>query len=260
MTFLHEPYEDLSVAITVASARGKIDPENQDKAKSWYTTPPALQTQFPKGALFAVADGMGGQGPKGAGRKASDIAITKLGGYYTHAFPSIVPLNEQLDAVIFNAHQTILQEAQKNPAQYHDMGSTVAAALLVRLPDSDKYHAHIANVGDSRVYYLREAKTINQFTIDDNHPDQASHLVQYLGQPHTSNPYFNIHHTTLEDLASGDYFILCTDGVYKAVSDDELLAVVQREIDPQQIAKKIRELHFKRGAKDDLGLVVVEIN
>ena len=99
--------------------------------------------------LFAVADGMGGhQG----GEVASRIAVEVLGSEVDH------PSADALMGAAQRANDAIFERAEAQ-ADLHGMGTTLCAMALVEDDDGEAELA-VVNVGDSRLYVLRDGELI----------------------------------------------------------------------------------------------------
>ena len=144
------------------------------------------------------------------------------------------------------------------------MGSTIC--LLAITGDL----AHIAHVGDSRIYMIRD-KELRQLTTDHtkvedlkragilnkedarNHPEKSV-LNRALGV----KEQVRVDVSTHIPLKSGDIFILCTDGVAK-VSREELLDIASNQ-QPEQACEKLISLANERGGEDNSTVQIVKVD
>src|SRR3954471_7267670 len=147
--------------------------------------------------LVGVADGMGGHP---AGDVASKVAAQTIGAAVEHA--SADP-DSWLVQMLQAAHDAILAAAAAEPA-YAGMGTTAALAFVT--PD----RAHVAHVGDSRVYLIRSG-VAQQLTHDHN---QRGYLTQALGIPAPIEP-----ESLVVALRPADRLMLCTDGLSGLVDE-----------------------------------------
>ena len=107
-----------------------------------------------RGYLFAVADGMGGVS---GGEFASRLALqTLIEEYYARPSDSVTT---RMRESVEQANRRIQEEAENHP-EYYGMGTTISALLV----HGDT--AYIAQVGDSRVYLLRNGGPLRQLTED----------------------------------------------------------------------------------------------
>ena len=129
-----------------------------------------------------------------------------------------------------------------------------------------------ANVGDSRLYYLH-SRTIARTTEDHSvaykkyksgeitkfqigtDEDQAS-LLRALGNVERSHP--DCDHPDSE-LAAGDGFLLCSDGLWEYISDDEILVEYLKADSAQTWAEQLllRTMERIRPGSDNLSLIAV---
>lgn len=204
-------------------------------------------TDTPVGLLVLVCDGMGG-GP--GGKTASMIAAAVI----TERMKKVKRVEDaevKLTAAIAAANAAIMEATgQESPlaAKFPDkkflpegmkirpelkgMGSTVAALLLT------KDYALIAHVGDSRVYQLRGRKVVHRTTdhsrvmlrvlrgeIDEEKARTSSDsniITQALGHS-GANMHSDV---TKVPYLKGDRFVLCSDGVWGAFPQPELIAML----------------------------------
>ena len=204
-------------------------------------------TDTPVGLLVLVCDGMGG-GP--GGKTASMIAAAVI----TERMKKVKRVEDaevKLTAAIAAANAAIMEATgQESPlaAKFPDkkflpegmkirpelkgMGSTVAALLLT------KDYAPIAHVGDSRVYQLRGRKVVHRTTdhsrvmlrvlrgdISEEEARTSSDsniITQALGHS-GANMHSDV---TKVPYLKGDRFVLCSDGVWGAFPQPELVAML----------------------------------
>jgi serine/threonine protein phosphatase PrpC len=230
---------------------GPVREENQDSI-CW------VEDIANRGAsLFAVADGMGGYNH---GKLASSMALEKILDAFT--VPHVSPL-KQLKRGIEAANLAIYQATQRMGAGR--MGTTLTAAYL------EGNHLMIGHVGDSRAYLLR-GQQVSCLTRDHTvvgdmvrmrvlSPDkirthaQRSVLTRGLGL----NPFVTAdisQHTVKE----GDTLILCSDGFWSVIEDEELPVLNQTTSDLSGLLSKLIMLAIERGTDDNISVVSVRIH
>ena len=220
--------------------------------------------------FYLVADGMGGH-------EAGDVASRTVNKIVTDwiiktkVLPDLqkttrklttedVP-GELLAQSIEQANDALLRHAQKADS---DMGSTVTAALIIGNV------ATIASVGDSRTYLLREGR-LEQITQDHSlvarlvdagvigpeevrsHP-QRNQIYRCLG--HKSDTEVD---TFTRQLRAGDVLLLCSDGLWEMVLDDEIQRIVEGARSPQKACDELIEAANRAGGEDNIGVIVVEM-
>jgi serine/threonine protein phosphatase PrpC len=212
------------------------------------------------GRLAAVADGMGGHR---AGEVASAIAMEELA-RLEHAGPWPTPAEagEALRAVFLSANRRIRETAAKD-AEFEGMGTTLVALL----EDGDS--VHLANVGDSRAYLLRNGE-LSQVTVDhtlvqelidegrlrpdeaERHP-QRSIITRALGvEVDVEVDLFTY------KLLSGDRLLLCSDGLSGVVDEQRIRNVLLRVPEPQPAAEKLVAMANEGGGPDNITVVVLD--
>lgn len=232
---------------------GRVRARNEDRGD--YVIPDDAGTFANKGALFVIADGMGGHE---MGDVASDIAVrTVRKAYYQHTADDVTTA---LAAAIREAHAAIQRQT---PADVM-MGSTcVAAVILGKM-------AYVANVGDSRAYLVRDGQ-IRQISRDHSLVAElvrAGLLTQEQARTHEQR---NLIYRSLgcagdvevdlftEQVRDGDTLVLCSDGLSALVEDDELRAVVETNT-PDDGVRTLIERANARGGPDNITAVVARVS
>ncbi len=238
--------------------------------------------------LYAVADGMGGQS---AGEVASQIAIdtirVELGRYLERTIgvevhdPSAavtVRLEEQeppaegpspsmvdvLSGTMQLCNQRIREYGQHHP-ETAGLGSTLTVVMLTW------NLALIGNIGDSRTYIVRDG-TIRSLTEDHSlvgslvrqgiitesdvysHP-QRNLIYNALGTRADASPDI-----AMQRLQVGDTLILCSDGLWEMVRDEEIRAVVEAMDEPKDAAMSLIEHANANGGVDNISVVIVRVS
>lgn len=181
----------------------------------------------PVGLLVVVCDGMGG-GP--SGKIASSVAADAIVGTFMAARPDSFP-QDIMSRAVKNASEALREAVRKNPS-YSGMGTTMTALLI-----NDK-SAVIAHIGDSRVYQLRgKHKIFRTFDHSQVFELMRNGAIRNEEDARTS-PGSNIITRALGPMADpeadivevpyekGDRFMLCTDGIWGAMPEKDLIAIV----------------------------------
>lgn len=210
-----------------------------------------------KGRLAIVADGMGGYE---GGQEASRLAVETVREVYDHTFNG--DPQQALLAAFAVAHDNIQRYAIEHP-QFLGMGTTCTAMSIVGS------QLHFAHVGDSRLYLLRGAN-ISRLTRDHSYvsrlvesgivrsEDAESHpqrhiLTAALGSGREVDPDFPEHPIALED---GDQFVLCTDGLWSLVTEQEIAGVI-RANSPARSCSVLVNVALDRGGPDNITVLVL---
>jgi PPM family protein phosphatase len=216
--------------------------------------PPAEPVQ---GALFAVADGMGGVH---GGEFASRLALQTLAAEYFSDTDGDVP--KRLRQAVEKANQRIFEEAENNP-DYRGMGTTVSAMLI--LGD----HAYVAHVGDSRIYLKRGNKTY-QLTRDHSlvaeqvrsglisEEEARTHALKNLitrAVGTKDHVKVDLHYTPIR---KDDTFMICSDGLCGVVEEDEIdNSLGQSSV--QGVARVLVGRALEHGGPDNVSVLVVRV-
>ena len=242
--------------------------------------------------LFAVADGLRGpQGKTAGGHEASRLAIetiadvlvpllsapARLSPFPTpnhhsptiagskqspHLSPSIPPA----DTII----EQWLREGvrQANQVIYHcnaDYETAMASTLMVAL--LHKRHLYIAGVGDSRAYHYSVAKGIHRLSSEPLVAEPAAQATsnpslepnkgtRYLGQNSTIAIDLDQHEVAVNDLV-----LLCTDGLWRMVSNERMEAVLAQgqHDDPQKLARTLVDTANQAGGVGNVSAIIVRV-
>jgi PPM family protein phosphatase len=209
-------------------------------------------------SVFAVADGMGGHL---AGEIASAKALEPVealdGKVYADATDAVTALR---DAVV-EANAAVSQMAQDEPL-YRGMGTTLTAVMV------EGRRLHIAHVGDSRAYLLRDGHfsqltddhTLVQHLIDEGqitkeeaatHP-QRSIITRAIGVARD----VDVDSMTL-DLQPGDQILLCSDGLTGVVSDEDIGQALDNDADEDSIIRQLIDRANEGGGPDNITVVLL---
>ncbi len=212
--------------------------------------------------LYAVADGMGGHA---AGEVASLTAIKALDAAFEASDERTAA---SLESAAKAANRAVWEQARTNRRML-GMGTTLVALAVVENDDGTSGLA-VAHIGDSRLYLYRH-KALMQVTVDHSlvqelvdegqisvaqaavHP-QRHVLTRALGvEPAVEVDVIEI---TPEN---NDRYLLCSDGLPREASDEQIAAILSRFPDPSEAAKELVELANSRGGSDNVTVVVVDV-
>lgn len=188
--------------------------------------------------LAAVADGMGGAA---GGAEASRTALRALGSVLLDGDPA-----DAMRAGFERAAERVAEAADAVPA-LRDMGTTLTALYL---GDGSGCVGHI---GDTRLYRLR-GDALEVLTEDHSLKQGGSLLTRCIGAGQRDSEA----DCEAFEVAAGDRFLLCTDGVWNVVSE-EALAQGAAARDPQRAAEKLVRAALDEGAPDNATVVVVDV-
>jgi protein phosphatase len=239
-----------------ASNPGLVRRTNEDSLAS--RVPADAASLNLRGALFSVADGVGG---RAAGEVASRAAVDALvSEYYSPRAPHRI--ESALGQAFQAANLRVFNLARGPDPALHGMQTTLSAFAIVGR------HGYIAHAGDTRIYLNRGA-SLTQLTGDHSeaaellrlrlitaeqareHPRRGV-LTRTLGQSPLLRPDF-----ARVDVEAGDQFVLCSDGLWSEV-DDERLA---RELvhSPREACRALVQLAYDAGGDDNVSVFVVRV-
>lgn len=208
--------------------------------------------------LWAVADGMGGHS---AGDVASNAIVEKLRGLVRP--PSTADYVDRVDDAIAEVNAYLIKYARDRHLQL--VGSTAVVLLA-----AERFMLY-AWTGDSRIYQwaggglrrltadhtqAQQMLSTGQFSAADiqRAPD-AGALVRAVG----AEPDLVVEWGAC-DAAPHDVFLLCSDGVTKELSDQEIGEMLSGRGTVEEIADTILETCLARGARDNVTALVVRVD
>lgn len=226
----------------------------------------------PEVDLYVVADGMGGHN---AGDVASALTTKSLENFFLATETSPIPGNppedeaqlspeaRRLVAGIRKANNDVF-EISSTYQQHQGMGSTVVAIHFPR----DQHLIHIAHVGDSRCYRIRDG-VIEQLTRDHSLVNEALALKPDLTPDELARLPKNIITRALGmkgdikvDIQScetqqGDLYLLCSDGLSGMVDDEQLAEVLGFTDDLKEACELLIAMANDAGGADNITAVLV---
>lgn len=223
--------------------------------------------------LYIVADGIGGYA--GGEIASQQTAVQAFRVFVEQQFmPRLKKETQKLEVASRQSpHARLLsdlvQEAnaivyRSNQAGQTEHGSTITAALVI----GDR--AHIANVGDSRTYLLRDGR-LAQVTEDHSLVYRLYRAGQITRDEIYTHPQKNIVIRSLGEKASvevdvaehtlrrGDRLLLCSDGLWEMVRDDELTALLLASPDPYGACDRLVDAANRNGGLDNISAIVVDL-
>jgi serine/threonine protein phosphatase PrpC len=228
-----------------ATHQGQIRPVNQD----------AL---FADRGLFVVADGMGGHQ---AGEVASRISVKTLAGRENSTIDELVASVSAANTAVFDHAST--------DEQFKGMGTTLTALAVVG--DGKPPKLALVNVGDSRVYRLRDGH-LGQLTDDHSYVAELVRRGQISESEAETHPYRNmltraigvgdtveVDQWELEPVAD-DVYLLCSDGLTNEIEEDEISSILIDEPDPTEAARALITAANRSGGRDNITVVIVTVD
>jgi len=211
--------------------------------------------------LLAVADGMGGHN---AGEVASAMAVQLLQDAANQPIESpesFIDLISTINDAIFTA--------ATGTSEQRGMGTTLTAIAVAGSTPSDE-HVVVINVGDSRTYILRKGE-LRQVTIDHSYVQELVSEGVISADDARTHPRRNIVTRALGidsrviadswtlPIVDGDRYVLCSDGLVDEISNEEILAILTENVDPQRAAECLLTAANDRGGRDNVTVIVVDV-
>lgn len=211
--------------------------------------------------IAVVADGMGGHN---AGEVASKMACDLLLDYCMRNWNRHAP-EILLHKAFIKAHQKILATGKSNSGQ-EGMGTTATSVIV------QKDVCYMGHIGDSRVYRLRDG-TLKQLSTDhtlvnqmfengeltekerDHHP-MKNVLLQALGTTPTIEPQVSQDGWKINE---GDRLLLCSDGVYDALSDEDIKDLLLMK-QPEFVLECLSSVATSRNVSDNFSALLIDIS
>jgi len=215
-----------------------------------------------RGFLFLVADGVGGLTSAGDG---SALALATLAQHLLHATEICSELvltqqekssSELRDAVLM-AHEALVDMAK-------EAGGKPATTLTMYAGFWPR--AFIVHVGDSRLYRFRDGE-LTRFTSDQTYEQlmlesgaikpgspEAARLKHVLWSAVGNDEV--VPQIVLTDITRRDVILVCSDGLTKHVSDDEIRERLARDESSEENVRALVDLALQRGGSDNVTAVV----
>lgn len=241
----------------VATETGPIRPTNQDAIILWSPEDPERRER--DGVLLVVADGMGGHA---GGEVASRLAVETVTGMY--AIDNADPGAALVRAVRL-ANRAIYEAAIREP-HYLGMGTTCTALLL------RQGFAYCAHVGDSRLYLIRDDAALR---LTDDHSAVFDLITRGLIKPEEARHHPD-RHLLVRALGTrgdvqvdswpeplyvrlGDRFLVSSDGLHDAVSDEEIVSAARRQ-SPIDACRELVTAALARGGRDNISVGILQLD
>ena len=215
--------------------------------------------------IMLVADGVGGSA---AGSRASRIATeavtryvaTSLRCYHTVRTAPDGDFEETLREAAMDAHAAVRSEADATPSE-RGMATTLSLGIIL-WP-----WLYVVQVGDSRCYLYRDGalqqltrdQTVAQdlvergvFSTDDAKSSPLANVLSSAIGAQTADPEI----TRVDVRERGCVILVCTDGLTKHVTDEEIAQHLGAMESSEQVSRALLQLALDRGGTDNITLVV----
>jgi serine/threonine protein phosphatase PrpC len=195
--------------------------------------------------VAAIADGVGGA--KG-GRVAAELAVRGfLDGFWD--LPETMEVSRAGARVIGALNTWINALGRQDPALKGMACTFTALVLRARI-------AHLLHIGDTRAYRLRRDR-LTCLTKDharDGGPGQSRVLTRALGAEADARLDY-----AAEPMALHDRFLLCSDGVHGALSDEAIGEALRQRSAPDDTARALVAAALDSGSADNCTALVMDV-
>lgn len=215
--------------------------------------------------FYAVADGMGGHN---GGDIASQMSVALLPKFIDTKKATLAPV-ELIDQAIRHVNKSIYRHSLENK-ELTGMGTTISALMF------DKNQAHVANIGDSRVYLFNNHKMF-QLTRDHSLVQERLNIGFYDREGARKDPQKNVLVRTVGyeeevevdiyqyKISKNDLFLICSDGLHGKVADQDITHIINSHIpnvaaanqeDLDKVVAMLIEQANLNGGQDNISVII----
>ncbi len=211
--------------------------------------------EYPEKRIWVVADGMGGH-------DAGDIASQT-----TVSFLRNVDYDAELSVFANNVEDCLLAANEKLFRMGKERGQLAGSTVVTLL--AHERHCLVIWAGDSRLYRYREG-LFERVTRDHSHVEELVQLGQITAEEAESHPQANVITRAVGanadlflemevlEVQENDAFLLCSDGLYKELAEDEIGTIVA-DLPPSRAARRLIDVSLQRGARDNVTVIVLRV-
>ncbi|MGZ8269879.1 MAG: Stp1/IreP family PP2C-type Ser/Thr phosphatase [Methylophilus sp.] len=248
-----------ALSIVRLSDTGKLRKRNEDTIASDVSI-----------GLAVLADGMGGYN---AGDVASQMAVLTITADLKTKFKNAIQENQLIDTSNIKSHlvnavnvaNNAIFQVSKEQAQCAGMGTTLVLSVFI---DNKVVIGHI---GDSRAYLFRN-HDLSQLTNDHSvlqeqldsgllTAEQAKFVTykNYVTRALGVESEVDLELSTF-DVAIGDIYLLCSDGLTEMVEEDEIrTTLIGNSDDLAHAANTLVQKANQHGGKDNISVILIEV-
>ncbi len=223
--------------------------------------------------LYTVCDGIGGNA---GGKEASSLALSAFSEFIRKQMGDIAPeewkslplaqIKRMMRAAAVNASRRVRAVAMTDPT-LTGMGSTLVSALVI------SSRVYILNVGDSRLYTVSQ-NGVEKITRDHSYiqylidigrisPEQVkdlniqNYITQAIGAyDHVDGDFCALDVSALDH---STYLLLCSDGLYSAVSEMRMQSIMESRAELSDKAQALIDAACEGGGHDNITALLVEL-
>lgn len=254
--------------VAAQSDIGRRKKDNEDSFGVFLENTPDLNL-FADGGLLIVADGLGGHV---GGEIASKLAVSIMKDVVKEEMPDPDgegnidgPLLALMERYTKLSNSSVFQTNVDMNTGGKPMGTTLVSALV----SSKK--VHISNVGDSRVYHIRDGEILTR-TEDHSWVDEQVKLGMMskseaevdarrnvVTRSVGTRPEVDVD-TYMWHIVPGDWLLLCSDGLVNMVPDADILAEFHKGGMAAEITARLVNLANENGGKDNITVITANIS
>lgn len=207
--------------------------------------------------LYIVADGMGGHN---AGDFASRFVVENLVTFFSQKYE-----DKDVHSILKEGIRKINRELYKKASEDSGLFGMGTTLVLATIKGNVLY---VANIGDSRLYLLREE--LEQITRDHSYVEELVALGKmkrgsrdYLEKKNIITRAIGTSESVDIDLFAmklkpRDYILMCSDGLSNMVDEFEMEYIIRSEEGIRAKAESLVEAANRSGGKDNISVVLVE--
>lgn len=213
-----------------------------------------------KGHLYVLADGMGGHQK---GEVASDVTIRTVSQEYYAVISEYD--DDDVEANLVEALDYAIRKANENVYQATEGGGTTVVAAVLH---GDSLVA--MNVGDSRAYLLRD-KSLQLISKDHSLVSRLVEMGKITAEQALTHPRRNVLYQALgqgsdveifdyhDKIELGDVIILCSDGLWGEVPDEQIQIILDDSASPLDAAEQLIASANKSGGNDNITAIIIQV-
>ncbi len=254
--------------IAAASDIGRRKKDNEDSFGVFLEDTPGNML-FEEGAYLVVADGLGGHM---GGEIASKLAVSIVKDVTKETLP--IPDDDQdfdasmlalLERYTKLANASVFRTNEDMNTGAKPMGTTLVTSLI------SPRKVHISNVGDSRVYHIREGQILER-TEDHSWVDEQVKMGLMSKSEAEVDQRRNVVtrsvgtrddvevDTYMWHIVPGDWLLVCSDGLINMVKDDNIVAEFVRGGTAASIVHRLISMANENGGKDNITAIAAHIS
>ena len=270
---------NVTFKMTVATNVGLVRSNNEDNfivcpdlaiKNNWFipADPNEVISLGKYGCVMVVADGMGGMN---AGEVASELAVNSIKESFSSVkdFSRIADCSNHIEDFLKRSivdADAVIKKRVKEDESTSGMGTTIVVAWVV-----DEV-AHIAWCGDSRAYLFNRNAGLSRLSNDHSYVQELVDTGKLDPELAFDHPNSNIITRSLGDssskarpdyvckrLSTGDYLLLCTDGLCGLCRDEEILDIMMKEYPSlEDYRNQLFNAAFEAGGYDNVTIALFE--